>query len=43
MVKGDLVLTIPNPHRKEIAVDLLVRILKQAGNSREEWLKTGRE
>ncbi|MDD3216806.1 MAG: type II toxin-antitoxin system HicA family toxin [Methanoculleus sp.] len=30
MVKGDLVLTIPNPHRAEISVDLLVRILRQA-------------
>ncbi|MFA0751399.1 MAG: hypothetical protein SLRJCFUN_001802 [Candidatus Fervidibacter sp.] len=40
MVKGDLVLTIPNPHRREISVDLLARILKQAGISREEWLKT---
>jgi predicted RNA binding protein YcfA (HicA-like mRNA interferase family) len=39
MVKGDLVLTIPNPHRKEISVDLLRRILKRAGISREEWLK----
>ncbi|HEY79917.1 MAG TPA: type II toxin-antitoxin system HicA family toxin [Caldilineae bacterium] len=39
MVKQDLVLTIPNPHRKEIGVDLLARILKQAGISREEWLK----
>lgn len=37
MVKGDLVLTIPNPHRSEISVDLLVRILRQAGISREEW------
>jgi len=40
MVRGDLVLTIPNPHRREISVDLLVRILKQAGISRDEWLKT---
>lgn len=38
MVKGDLVLTVPNPHRGEIGVDLLVRILKQAKISREEWL-----
>ncbi len=37
MVKGDLVLTIPNPHRSEIGVDLLIRILRQAGISREEW------
>ena len=40
MVKGDLVLTIPNPHKKEIGVDLLTRILKQAGIARDEWLKT---
>jgi len=39
MVKGDLVLTIPNPHRSEISVDLLVRILRQAGISREEWIR----
>lgn len=39
MIKGNLVLTIPNPHKKEIGVDLLQRILKQAGISREEWFK----
>jgi predicted RNA binding protein YcfA (HicA-like mRNA interferase family) len=38
MVRGDLVLTIPNPHRAEIGPDLLVRILRQAGISRDEWL-----
>ena len=37
MIKGNLVLTIPNPHRKEISVDLLSRLLKQADISREEW------
>jgi len=37
--EGDLVLTIPNPHRKEIGVDLLSRILRQAGIMREKWLK----
>jgi predicted RNA binding protein YcfA (HicA-like mRNA interferase family) len=39
MLRDNLVLTIPNPHRKEIDVDLLTRILKQAGITREEWLK----
>ncbi|MEA3485451.1 MAG: type II toxin-antitoxin system HicA family toxin [Candidatus Aerophobetes bacterium] len=39
MVKGDLTLTIPNPHRHEIGVNLLRRVLKQAVVSREEWLK----
>jgi predicted RNA binding protein YcfA (HicA-like mRNA interferase family) len=39
MVKGDLVLTLPNPHRKEISVDLLVRILRQADIDRNRWLE----
>jgi len=39
MVRGDLVLTVPNPHRREIGVALLSRILKQAEVSREEWTK----
>jgi predicted RNA binding protein YcfA (HicA-like mRNA interferase family) len=38
MIKEDLVLTIPNPHRNEISTDLLSRILKQARISREQWL-----
>lgn len=36
-VKNYLILTIPNPHRKEISIDLLIRILKQAGITRDEW------
>lgn len=39
MIRGDLVLTLPNPHKKEIGVDLIQRILRQAGISREEWLE----
>jgi hypothetical protein len=42
MIKDNLVLTIPNPHRKEISVDLLSRILRHAGITREEWLKNER-
>ena len=37
MIKGDIVLTIPNPHKQEIGVDLLVRILQQAQLSRNDW------
>ena len=37
MVKGQLRLTLPNPHQGEIGVDLLIRILHQARISREEW------
>lgn len=39
MIRGDLVLTLPNPHRNEVGVDLLSRILKQAEISREEWIE----
>lgn len=39
LIKGNLRLTIPNPHQGEIGKDLLSRILKQAGISREEWEK----
>jgi len=39
MIRGDLVLTIPNPHRSEIRVDLHMRILRQAGISRDDWLQ----
>ncbi len=37
MVKGSLQLKLPNPHRGDIGVNLLGRILKQAGISRREW------
>ena len=39
MVKGGLTLTIPNPHAKEISVDLVDRLLKQAGVSKKDWLR----
>jgi len=39
MVKGNLRLTIPNPHKQNIDVDLLMRILRQAGITRAEWLE----
>ena len=37
MVRADIVLTIPNPHRGDIGVGLLSKILSQAGISRPEW------
>jgi predicted RNA binding protein YcfA (HicA-like mRNA interferase family) len=39
MVKGDLVLTIPNPHRRGIGVDLLIRILRQANIDKDDWFE----
>ena len=41
MVKGNLRLTVPNPHRQKIGIDLLVRILRQAGITKEEWIEKG--
>lgn len=39
MVKGNVQLTVPNPHhRKDIGVQLLKLVLNEAGISREEWL-----
>jgi hypothetical protein len=37
MIKGDVTLTLPNPHRGDISRELLARILRQAGISRKEW------
>jgi predicted RNA binding protein YcfA (HicA-like mRNA interferase family) len=39
LVKGELLLVLPNPHRSEISKELLARILRQAQISREEWEK----
>jgi predicted RNA binding protein YcfA (HicA-like mRNA interferase family) len=37
MVRRGLSLQIPNPHGEDIGVELLKRILKQAGISKSEW------
>jgi len=37
MVRGDATLTIPNPHRRDIGLDLLRIVLREAGISRREW------
>ena len=37
MIKDDLTLTIPNPHKGDIGRQLLARILRQAGISRQQW------
>ena len=38
MIKGGVTLTIPNPHDGDISPDLLVRLLRQAGVNRSDWL-----
>ena len=37
MVREQLRLTIPNPHRSDIGPNLLARILRQADIDRETW------
>jgi predicted RNA binding protein YcfA (HicA-like mRNA interferase family) len=37
MVKGDKTIVIPNPHEGDIGRELLSRILRQAGLSKDEW------
>lgn len=39
MIRNDVRLTLPNLHQKEIGIDLLRRILKQAEISVDEWIK----
>jgi len=38
MVKGEIVVTIPNPHGGTIGAKLLAIILREAGIERDEWL-----
>jgi hypothetical protein len=38
MVRGDLLVAIPNPHSGTIGVKLLAIILREAGIDRDEWL-----
>jgi len=37
MLRGNDRAIIPNPHRSDIGVNLLARILREAGVSRAEW------
>lgn len=39
MVRGDLKLRIPNPHKGDIGKNLLNQILREAGIDKSEWEK----
>jgi len=39
MEKGNLTLRLPNPHKSDIGSGLLIRILKQAGIIKSDWVK----
>jgi len=41
MIKGNLTLTVPNPHKGDIGRELLARILRQAGITPKQWGKIG--
>jgi len=41
MLRADRRLILPNPHRGDISVDLLARVLEEAGVTREEWEANG--
>ena len=37
MQRGEASITIPNPHGSDMGPNLLSKVLRQAGISREEW------
>ncbi len=39
MIRDKLRLTLPNPHQSDIGINLLNKILKQAGILKEDWEK----
>jgi predicted RNA binding protein YcfA (HicA-like mRNA interferase family) len=39
MRRDDVTVIIPNPHEGDIGVGLLTRLLRQAGVTREDWLR----
>jgi predicted RNA binding protein YcfA (HicA-like mRNA interferase family) len=38
MEKGNITLRLPNPHKSDIGTGLLIRILKQAGIKKSDWI-----
>ena len=37
MIKNNISLRLPNPHKSDIGKELLIRILRQAKISKDEW------
>lgn len=42
MLRQERRLILPNPHRGDISPDLLLRLLHQAGITRQDWEKTAK-
>jgi predicted RNA binding protein YcfA (HicA-like mRNA interferase family) len=39
MIKGNVKVVIPNPHKGDIGTNFLTKLLKQAHISKEDWSK----
>jgi predicted RNA binding protein YcfA (HicA-like mRNA interferase family) len=39
MLKGEITIRVPNPHQDDIGKELLARILRQAGITKDDWEK----
>ena len=39
MQRGNVSVTLPNPHQTDVGRELLARILRQAGVTREDWTR----
>ncbi|MEX1102979.1 MAG: type II toxin-antitoxin system HicA family toxin [Dehalococcoidia bacterium] len=37
MRRGDVTVSVPNPHQSDLSIRLVAGILRQAGINREEW------
>jgi len=37
MIRGNITIRIPNPHHGDVGMELLSRILRQAGIAKDEW------
>jgi len=36
--KGNVALRLPNPHKSDVGVELLIRILRQADIAKSDWI-----
>lgn len=39
MIRRDVTITLPNPHQGDVGRELLSRILRQAGITKDQWEK----
>lgn len=39
IIRGNITIRVPNPHQGDVGVELLARILRQAGIAKDEWEK----